>query len=131
MANKRKIPKWKKVLTRAEREHLKEAGALTKKAFVSTNGHHNNMRNEAGAMEPCYYCRGIALKLGLPVSKLRPEDKPVVRQAVELVDSNKPKPKFKLYPEGVDMPFIYWVIASSTILWGIASYIAYLKGWLQ
>ena len=132
---RKKIAKWQKVLTRAEREHLKDVNALTKKAVVSMNGHHNNMRNEAGAVEPCYWCKGIALKLNLPVSKLRPEVKPVTRQSVwsrmsvRLVDDNKPsKPWLKWYPEGVDMPFIYWVIALSTILWGIGCAVSYWMG---
>jgi hypothetical protein len=37
----------------------------------------------------------------------------------------------KFAPVEVDMPFIYWFIALSTIMWGIASTVAYWKGWWQ
>ncbi len=43
--------------------------------------------------------------------------------------SGKAGVKMKWAPEGVDMPFIYWWIALSTIMWGIASAVAYLEGW--
>ncbi len=91
---KAKKPKWQRVLTKAEITHLKDTASITKKAFISNNAHQNNMRNEAGAHEPCYQCKTIALKLGLPVSPLRPEP---VRQAVMLVDNNKPKYKLGRY----------------------------------
>ncbi len=132
---KTKKPKWQRVLTKAELRHLKSIKALTKKAFVENTGYHNEWRNQAGAVEPCYTCKGIALKLGLSVSKLRPEPKSDIAhnqdykventvplmQAVELVDDNK--------PVKLDMPLIYWIIAISTIMTGIASAITYWEGW--
>ncbi len=132
-----KKPKWQRQLTKTELKHMKEVDAMTKKAFTSNNAHHNNMRNRAGAVEPCYACKGIALKLGLPVSKLRPQTEEALaaklRQAVVLVDDNKPKPKpwFTWYPDGVHMPVIYWFIIVSTILYGIGTAVAYWMGWCQ
>ncbi len=131
-----KKPKWQRGLTKAELKHLKEIDALTKKAFIYNNNYHNSVRNEAGAVEPCYACKGIALKLGLPVSKLKPQTEEELanklRQAVTLVDDNKPKPKpwrVRWYPEGIDLPLIYWFIAASTIFHGIATALAYWLGW--
>lgn len=64
---KRKAPKWQKVLTKAERTHLKGVRTLTKKAFTEMNDFHNRRRKEVNAVEPCYTCNGIARKLGLEV----------------------------------------------------------------
>ncbi len=47
-----------------------------------------------------------------------------VRQAVILVDDNKPKSE-----PVIEWPLIYTVIAMSTILFGIGSAIVYWKGW--
>ena len=44
-------------------------------------------------------------------------------RANKVVDSNKPKVPL------VDWPFVYWVIAFSTIGFGIASAVVYWKGW--
>ncbi len=131
-----KKPKWQQVLDKAELTHLKKIGVLTKKAFVINNDCHNTWRNQAGAVEPCYTCKGIALKMALPVTKLKPEDNPKLadnpvvevkfttpREALKLVDDNKP-----VKPE---LPLIYWIIAISTIMTGIASAITYWKGWWQ
>ncbi len=35
----------------------------------------------------------------------------------------------KWQPLGIDMPVVYLVIASSTIIWGLACAVFYWKGW--
>lgn len=62
-----KFRPWKKKLTRPELQHLKDIGVDTKKSFAKMNDWHNNHRKGVRAIEPCYNCRHIALKLGMDV----------------------------------------------------------------
>lgn len=56
-----------KDLSKKEKKHLKEvAGCTTLEAFKRTAEAHVQMRKE-GYMEPCYDCKHIAHKLGLPI----------------------------------------------------------------
>jgi hypothetical protein len=62
-----------KDLTKSEKKHLKEtAGVTTLSAFKVTARYMADRRKEYIAaghthMEPCYECKAIARKLGLPV----------------------------------------------------------------
>jgi hypothetical protein len=56
-----------KDLTRAEKKHLEEFGGVrTLRAFRAMAEKQAEWRKE-GAPEPCWECRRIAAKLGLPV----------------------------------------------------------------
>lgn len=64
------IPKWKRQLTEKEIAHLAESGAETLSAFKRNAEYHAKCRarNEyKPALEPCWICRGIAVKLDIPV----------------------------------------------------------------
>lgn len=58
---------WRKYLVKAELNHLKEIHVRTKKDFIEVNDGNNSRRKMTGALEPCYQCKTIALKLGLEV----------------------------------------------------------------
>ncbi len=127
---RRKKPKWQKVLTNGEIQHLKGVHVLTRKSFIEMNDTHNKRRQEVAALEPCYWCKHIALKMGLEVhgmSKLVAvkTEKPVM-QAVELIDNNKPEP---VADKVFDLPLVYIIIMVSTVAFGIASAVVYWKGW--
>lgn len=139
---KRKIPKWQKVLSRFERNHLKDVHVLTRKSFVEMNDSHNKDRKEAGSLEPCYHCKHIALKMGLEVhgmGKLVAVQKAVkaldvkttwvAPEPVTVVDNNKPKKPEPVAEKFLDLPLIYIIIAVSTGVWGIASAVVYWMGW--
>lgn len=68
---KTKKPKWQRPLTRREMRHLAtEAGCRTLKQFKKTVEAHNEMRCNNGhdpRLEPCWICKGIAIKLELEV----------------------------------------------------------------
>lgn len=124
---KRKIAKWQKPLTKAERTHLKSMHVTTRKAFVELNDYHNRERLKVAATEPCYVCKGVALKLGLSVASrnmvIAVPKLDVVVEA-ELVEVKEP-----VVDRVFDMPLIYLIILISTIGFGAASAVVYLKGW--
>lgn len=53
-------------LTKAERSHLREQGARTLQGFKVLAAEQAGWR-AAGSLEPCWECRVIARKLGLPI----------------------------------------------------------------
>jgi len=55
-----------KNLTKKENKHLKEMGMTTLRQFKETAETQAAYRAE-GLSEPCYECKNIARKLGLPV----------------------------------------------------------------
>ena len=67
---KKKYKPWKNRLTKAELKHLKGVHVTTKKAFIKMNDKHNKERRQDQALEPCYWCKGIALKLELEVKAI-------------------------------------------------------------
>lgn len=67
-APKRQLPKWLKKLTAKERKHLKEMGITSLRGMKVCAEHQKKWRDEAETFsEPCFECKGIANKLGLPV----------------------------------------------------------------
>lgn len=65
---------WTDGLTKAEKKHLKDdAGCRTLEAFTRTAADQKAWRDshptepDGPVCEPCWTCRGIAKKLGLPV----------------------------------------------------------------
>jgi hypothetical protein len=82
------------MLTKQELRHLKEVRIATKKAFVRLNKVHNNQRTQNEALEPCYWCKGIAIKLGIPVM---PITRPYGYRAWNTftIDSERVKAKMK------------------------------------
>lgn len=70
MKNNR-LPKWLKKLKASERKHLKEMRITSLRQFKDVAEFQKEKRDEhtpcTGIHEPCYECKGIATKLGLPV----------------------------------------------------------------
>ena len=67
MANK---PKWQKPLNKTEIKHLREMGVTTLRQAKTNAGSQAKMREEnkfAPMGEPCWECRRINQKLGLPI----------------------------------------------------------------
>lgn len=65
----KRIPKWQKLLTAKERKHLREMDAGTLAAFRRTAAEQARMRRSNGGypvIEPCWECKFIARKLGIP-----------------------------------------------------------------
>jgi len=57
-----------KNLTKKEKKHLKIAGGITTlKEFKKTAEAQKEMREKHPSIEPCFECKFIAKKLGLPV----------------------------------------------------------------
>lgn len=56
---------YKKKLTKKELKHIKAHGMTSMKTIKSTLMHQKKSREDS--YEPCWDCRGIARKLGLPV----------------------------------------------------------------
>ena len=68
---RRKLPKWLKKLNADERAHLKEMEITSLRAFTATAEFQKRERAKhdvcTGIYEPCYQCKTVAGKLGLPV----------------------------------------------------------------
>lgn len=64
----KRVPKWAKPLTAAQRKHLKGVDATTLAAVKRTLAAQKETRDGNGPAyrEPCWECRAIATKLGLP-----------------------------------------------------------------
>lgn len=59
---------WMKDLTKKEKKHLLEdAGCKTLEQFKRNADHQKKMREKTPGIEPCWDCKFIAKKLGLPV----------------------------------------------------------------
>ena len=56
-----------KDLTKKELNHLKSQGMSTLREFKATAAGHVKMRQENPQIEPCFECKNIARKLGVPV----------------------------------------------------------------
>jgi hypothetical protein len=67
---KKKFKPWKKLLDASDLKHLKGINCNTKKAFSAMNDMHNIERQEDEALEPCYWCKAIAIKLDLEVKTI-------------------------------------------------------------
>jgi hypothetical protein len=62
----RKLAKWEKKLTKAERTHLREMEITSLRKFKETILHQNKSRSrKPDRFEPCWECLSIASKLGL------------------------------------------------------------------
>lgn len=63
-----KTPCRFKDLTKSETKHLRDvAGVTTLRDFKETAAAHVNMRAANPRIEPCFECKNIARKQGLPV----------------------------------------------------------------
>jgi hypothetical protein len=56
-----------KSLSKTEMKHLRSQEMTTLKQFKATADAHVRMRAENPQIEPCYECKNIARKLGVPV----------------------------------------------------------------
>jgi hypothetical protein len=64
----KKKGRWFEKLTKAELKHLKEtAGVTTRLGLTRTLEAQAELRASGRWSEPCWVCRGIAVKLGEPV----------------------------------------------------------------
>ena len=56
--------------TKKEKRHLKDMGVTTLRQFKEVAAYHKQLRDDpsfAQINEPCYECKEIARKLGLPI----------------------------------------------------------------
>lgn len=59
--------KWQNKLTKSELKHLREMGVTTLAGANRNAEHQANLRKNPDMLEPCFECRSINIKLGLPI----------------------------------------------------------------